>query len=307
MADNVWLGGTSTAWNTAGNWSTGSVPTSSDNVLFDHRAQRDCAGFDASAVTLASLRITSGYTYSIGTYAAGVLTRLRVSATLLTIGEPLGDGNIGSGSQLIAIDTGANATAVNVLNTNSTGQASGFAPVLLKGANSANKITVVSGWVGLGTYILAEAFQFPTINVTGNQAYVECGTGYATSSGSTPTINQTAGLAFVRHNLTTLNQEGGTTTTADACTITTADVGGNFFSNSSGTITTLNVQNGGSADFSQRTTARTVTNSNVYGTGQVNAENGIPKSITFTNPIAIARGAKSTQVNFGPDVSVQQS
>lgn len=307
MADNVWIGGTSTAWNTGGNWSTGSAPSSSDNVIFDHRAQNDCAAYNASAVTLASLRITSGFTKLIGTYSAGTVTRLQVSATNLVIGEALGDGTIGSGSQLIAIDLGSVASTVRVLNGNTTGQASGFAPILLKGSNTSNKITVVSGWVGLGTYILGEAFQFPTINVTGSSANVECGTGYSAGTGTSPTINQVDGLVTFRHALTTLNQEGGKAVSEGAVAITTADVGGSFVSNSTGTITTLNVQSGGLADFSQNTAARTVTNCNVYGTGTINCESGVPKHITFTNPIAIARGAKSGQVNFGPDVSIQQS
>jgi hypothetical protein len=307
MADNVWIGGSSTAWNTAGNWSTGGVPTSTDNVIFDHRAQNNCNGFDASAVTLTSLRITSGFTKYIGTYAAGVITRLQLSATTIVIGEPLGDGNYGSGSNFIALDTGTVATTIRVESSNSTGVASGFAPIMLKGSNSSNSITVVSGWVGLGTYALAEVIQFPTINVTGNTAVVEGGTGYTAGSGTTPKVNQTAGKIVFRHALTTLNQEGGYARSEGAGAITTADVGGEFISNSTGTIATLNVQDSGLADFSKSTAARTVTNTNVYGTGRINCESGVPKHITFTNAIALARGAKSPQVNFGPDLSIQQS
>lgn len=308
MPDNkVWIGGSSTAWNTAGNWSPSGVPVSTDSVLLDHRAQNDLAGFDASAVTLASLRITSGFTKLVGTYSAGVVTRLQVSATNVVIGERLGDGSIGSGSQLIALDTGTNATTIRIESANTTGQASGFAPILLKGSHSSNSISVNSGWVGIGTYALGETVQFPTITVTGADANVEIGTGYTAGSGTTPKINQTAGRVTFRHNLTTLNQEGGTAISEGTATITTADVGGIFVSNSTGTITTLNVQNGGLADFSQNPNARTVTNTNVYGSGLINCDSGVPKHITFTNAIAIARGAKSTQVNFGPDLSIQQS
>jgi hypothetical protein len=307
MDDNIWIGGSSTAWNTAGNWSTGSVPTSSDNVIFDHRAQNNCAAFDASAVTLTSLRITSGFTKYIGTYSAGVLTRLQLSATNIVIGEPMGDGQTGAGSQMIALDTGTVATTIRVLSSNTSGVVSGFAPILLKGSNSSNSITVVSGWVGIGTVILAEVVQFPTINVTGGQAVVEVGTGYTAGSGTTPKVNQTAGRVIFRHALTTLNQEGGLAISEGSGAIVTADVGGTFISNSTGAITTLNVQDNGLADFSQSTVARTVTNTNVYGTGRINAESGVPKHITFTNPIALARGAKSPQVNFGPDLSIQQS
>lgn len=302
MADNVWLGTTSTAWNTTTNWITGAVPTTGDNVIFDHRAVNDCAAYDASAVTLATLRITSGFTKLIGTISGAVVTRLKVSATSLVIGEPFGDGNIGTCSQLIALDFGTVQNTTRILASNSTGQSNGFAPILLKGTHASNAISVDAGWVGIGTITLAETFTYATINVTGTTANVELGSG-----GTLTTINQTDGTVQFRNNLTTLNQEGGTAISEGAATITTADVGGNFISNSTGTITTLNVQVGGNADFSQNPTARTVTNCNVYGTGTINCESGVPKHITFTNPIAIARGAKSTQVNFGPDVSIQQS
>jgi hypothetical protein len=302
MADNVWLGTTSTAWNVTTNWITGAVPTTGDNVIFDHRAQNDCAAFNASAVTLTSLRITSGFTKLIGTISGAAVTRLQLSATSLVIGETLGDGQIGSGSQLIAIDLGSAQSTIRILNANSTGQSNGFAPILLKGTHASNAISVEGGWVGIGTITLAEAFTFATINITGPSANVELGSG-----GTLTTINQTDGLCSFRNNLTTLNQESGTAISEGAATITTADVGGTFVANSTGTITTLNVQVNGVADFSQNPTARTVTNTNVYGTGRINSYSGVPKHVTYTNPIALARGAKSSQVEFGPDLSIQQS
>lgn len=248
------------------------------------------------------MRITSGFTKLIGTYSAGTVTRLQISATNLIIGEPFGDGTIGSGSQLIALDFGSVQNTTRVLSANSTGQSNGFAPILLKGTHASNAITVNNGWIGIGTITLAETFTFATVNVTGTDANVELGAG-----GTLTTINQTAGRIAFRNNLVTLNQEGGTAISEGAATITTADVGGTFVSNSTGTITTANVQVGGILDLGQSPTARTITATNVFGTGQIIAESGVPKHITFTGAIALARGAKSTQVNFGPDLSIQQS
>lgn len=303
MADYVWTGASSTAFGTAGNWSPAGPPITGDNAIFDHRAQNDCStDLAQSAITLATARITSGFTKKIGLYATGSLTRLSISITSLVIGEALGDGSIGAGSSLIAINLGTAQNTTRVLNGATSGEDTGFAPILLKGTHASNALHVFSGWVGVGTVTLAETSTFAAINVTGPEANVELGSGLTLT-----TINQVDGQVAFRNNLTTLNQEGGTAISEGAATITTADIGGTFFSNSTGTITTLNVQDNGLADFSQSPTGRTVTNCTVYGTGRIDAENGVPKSIVFTNPIAVARGAKSSQVEFGPDLSIQQS
>lgn len=307
MADYAWIGTTSTAFATTTNWLPNGTPTTGDNLIFDHRAQNNLAASDQSATTFASVRITSGFTKLIGTYAAGAITRWQAGITSLTIGEPLGDGSVGSGSQMLAIDLGTVANTTTVYATNSVGQSNGFAPVLLKGVNTSNSITVQSGWVGVGTITLAETFRFTTINVTGPQAIVELGTGWSSGSGVTSTINQKSGVIWIRHNVDTLNQEGGVATSQGAGTMTTANVGGTLVSNSTGTITTLNVESSGFADFSQSAASRTVTNCNVYGGGRLNAETGRSLAVTFSNAISLERGAKSTQINFGPDVDVQQS
>ena len=302
MANYVWIGGISDSFATSGNWSPAGIPTTGDSVLLDGRAQRSIASsLSQSSVTLAAMRITSAFTYDVGAVSNGALSRLAISVTSLLIGEPNGDGSIGPGSNLIALNFGSNQNTTRVINANTSGT-SGFAPIMLLGTHASNALYVSSGWVGVGTDILGESSTYATVNVVGQDANVELGSGLTLT-----TINQNSGRVTFRSNLTTLNQEGGEAISEGSGTITTADVGGRFVSNSTGTITTLNVQNGGIADFSQSPAARTVTTANVYGTGQINAENGVPLSVTFTNPVNCYRGAKTTQVNFGPDVDVQQS
>jgi hypothetical protein len=46
----IWLGTTSTNWNTGSNWSTGVVPTSSDNILISNLAVNDCVLSGIAAV-----------------------------------------------------------------------------------------------------------------------------------------------------------------------------------------------------------------------------------------------------------------
>lgn len=42
----VWIGGTSTDPNVAGNWEDGNVPTDEDEIIFNDQAEQECAGHD---------------------------------------------------------------------------------------------------------------------------------------------------------------------------------------------------------------------------------------------------------------------
>lgn len=91
-----WLGGTSTSWNTASNWSTSSVPTSIDNVT-----------------------IPSGTTYSpsIGSSITAVCKNLTINASaLLTIGNT--DAGGGSFSIYGDLTNNGNIYHTSDLNTN---------------------------------------------------------------------------------------------------------------------------------------------------------------------------------------------
>lgn len=304
MATYAWIGTTSTAWNTTTNWLPNGTPGNSDTVIFDGRAVKNCVAYDASATTLALLRITSAFTYQIGTFSSGVVTPLQVGATNVIIGEPDADGNIGAGSNGIALDFGSTVGTVRVLNTATVGT-SGFAPVLLRGTATANVLIVSGGWVHVGgggnTSSLNDTATVQNLSLLGPAANVE------TSGGTTlTTVNQLDGRILFRSAVTTFNQEGGVAQSEGTGTITTADVGGTFVSNSTGTITTANVQNGGVLDLSQNNAARTITNATLFGTGRLLMP--IPYSaITFTNGVDLTRGARSEQIVGAADVTVSFS
>jgi hypothetical protein len=81
MATVTWTGGGNDGdWDNEVNWSTGTVPVDSDDVILDAGSRDIVDGLNQSAVTLTSLTIRPGYTGSIG--ANG--TSLQISATTLS-------------------------------------------------------------------------------------------------------------------------------------------------------------------------------------------------------------------------------
>lgn len=297
MPDNAWIGGTSTVWSLAANWFTGSVPVTGDTVTFDGRAQRNLDGFDASAVTLAALRVYSSFLKRIGTNDAGVVTPLKVGATLCDIGLPGENGSNSSGGESIGLDFAAIQTTCNLHASRNSGQ-NGFSCVMIRGTHASNKFNVKAANVGFGTVAPGESVVLSQLDV-GKGALVTVGYG-ATAT----TINQTDGDAVLLAAATTINQLGGTMTTRGTGAITTVNAGGKFVSNSTGTITTITAMGNGEADFSQSPVARTVTNARVDGPGaKFNADNGAMRtgsvSLTLTNGVICQNGAKSNQVNLG--------
>lgn len=303
MASYVWVGGSSTAFGTAGNWlkddGTNEVPVDGSTVIFDGRAQNNCAGSDQSAIEPALVRITSDFTKQIGTYSAGTITFLQLGPATTIIGEPRPDGTFGSGSQMIAINFTTDVSVTRVLSTATEGQG-GFPPVIIKGTSTTRTLQVFSGWVGDGVY-LGESTTLATCSVLGPDARVELGVGATLS-----TVHQTGGSLTFRSAVTTFNQEGGTARSEGSGAITTADIGGQFVSNSTGTITNANIQNGGYLVLDESNASRTVTNTVIYGTGRVRLP--IPYSaVTFTNGIDLLRGATTEQIENGRDVTVSLS
>jgi hypothetical protein len=304
MASYVWIGGSSGVPATAANWlqddGTDGTPTNGDHIIFDGRAQQ---GVTASltgltAVTLASITIKSSFTYNIGVIATGALTYFEVGATNVVIGEPEGDGSIGAGSNLIAINLMAATNTTRVKSAASTGT-SGFAPVMLKGTATANKLVAASGWVGYGMNRPNETYVLQQCDVIGEDANVELGGG-----GTLTTINQVSGRVAFRNNLTTLDQQGGEAQSEGTATLTTGNIGGTFRSNSSGTITTANVNNGGILDFTGSTVARTVTNAFIRGTGRIVVPVTDWDVITVTNGVDFINGAQSQQLEGWSNVTL---
>lgn len=295
MADYVWIGTTSSAFGTSTNWSPTGVPTTGDTITFDGRAIAALTGGNQSSITLTRITQFQSCSYDVGSIANPLL----ISATTVEIGVPPEDGTSGSGAEFHLV-TGSNATSVTVYNSKSTGT-SGKAPILIRGINASNKLQVRGGLVAIAEDAPGTSATFSEVTVVGSSAKVTIGSGVTLT-----TVYQSDGNILLKCAATTVTQTGGQLATKGSGAITTANVGGTAVLNATGTITNLNVNAGGSADFSQTTDARTVTNPKVYGSGKINADNGKTLSVTFTNAVQCLNGAKSSQINFG-SVSVQQS
>ena len=306
-------------WSTDANWSSGSKPAAGDTVVIENSDAPILWGLDQSAVTLTELRVMQSYTGKIGlpedqfTTAATQTdstkseyrdTYLKVSATLVRIGEHYGGGAPG-GAGRIKLDTGSNQTQVNVANSAATSTDGNLEPVRWLGGHAGNTMNVTKGRVGVATTVAGETATLSELNVgqRGNlasDADVNLGAGVTIT-----TVNQSGGDVVTAANLTTVNQSGGTLTTCGSAAIATANIGGTAYFNATGSITTLRVVGAGSADFSRDPRDKTVANCELHKGASLNLDNGNPLSVTFTNDIDFIRcEPRDTTFVTGPHVAV---
>lgn len=311
MPNYYHTGATDGTWTNVANWieSDGTAPAAApgtgDSIVFDGRSTGVLTGSPAGTIRLTKVQIKQSC--PTASYIGTALAPITAAVDTFIVGEEDGSGSNSSGCQKICWNFGASAsgysgTTVKILKTNNTGL-DGLEVVQLQGTHASNKAYIEGPClVGFGTSFPGQAYTMSQVNITGSGARVTLGSG-----GTVTTIYQNNGSAVVNCAFTTLEQTGGSLRTEGTGTLTTANVGGNFISNSGGTITTLDVENGGFADFDQTSVSRTVTNCFVHGTGEISANNGQTLSVTFTNGIDVLDGAKTAQVEFGTNVTVQQS
>ena len=306
-------------WSTNANWSGGSKPAASDTVVIENSAVPILWGLDQAGVTLAELRIMQSYTGTIGLpedqFTTGATdsdttkpeyreTYLKISATMVRIGEHYGSGNP-AGAGRIKLDTGSNQTQLNVANSATTSTDGNLEPIRWLGSHASNAVNVTKGRLGVATTVAGETATISELNVgqRGNlasDADVNLGPGVTIT-----TLNQSAGEVVTAAGLTTVNQSGGTVTSCGAATIATANIGGAAYFNATGTITTLRVVGAGSADFSRDPRDKTVTNCELHKGAQLNLDNGNPLSVTFTNDIDFIRcEPRDTTFITGPHVTL---
>lgn len=285
MSSYLWSGSSSTAWATGANWSPSGPPsTSGDSAYFDGTCTQGLASSNQSATTLALLEIYSSFAFTIGSIGSP----MQVGATQCRIGDSQGVSGTGSGR--ITLDFGTIQTNVYVTSTSNASTDIGKPSVRLKGANSSNVATVASGSVGFAVETVSDTATFGTIAITGSGASVTIGAGMTLT-----TLLQSAGTTVMYSGATNVYVEGGTLTVNGAGAIAAAQVAGYAYLQSSGTITTLSVYSGGTADFSGSAVPRTVTTLYAYKGATIIYD---PAIITFTNPPLVPDG----QVN---DVSWQ--
>lgn len=288
MATKQWTGASSSAWATSGNWSPSGAPGAGDTVIIGSSATAALTGSDVSATSLASLTITMGMAYTVGSSA----TPLKCSATTVTIGSS--DTTSAPANQWAVHTT--NAATISVQGSAQAG-VSGVEPVLLLSDSSSATLNVSAGLVGLAT-IASSTSSIGAVTVGGGQ--LNCGSG-VTFSG-TNTMN--GGVAYVNSNPSPVVMNSGTLTTQGTYTLGTLTTnGGTLYANhrpsSGNAVTTWNF-NGG--------TVSTRTSSGVFLVGTINftatGTTGTmlmeqPNQIQASTAFTISSGVNTRVVMYG--------
>jgi fibronectin-binding autotransporter adhesin len=226
---STWVGGTSTDWNLAANWSAG-IPTSGTATI---------NSVPANICTITANPSVAPNDVAVGV-AAGTTGRVDHRAGTLT------QGVIGSTGNWVFIG-GGNATGVgtyNLADTSVTGQAN-----LTTFGQGSGSLTIGKLWVGgrdnaAGTGTV-------NINTTGTISAQSTGSGQAASviigsQGGTGTLNMDSGTINAAGELWMGNQTGtGTLNVGGTVNVTGATRVTRGASNTSLTLGTLNVNNGG--------------------------------------------------------------
>ena len=274
MAMVKWLGTSSTSWATGANWSTGSAPGASDIAVFSSTSQTISG--TPPTTSIAGLRVTEGFTGSIGTSSSP----MGIAATTAVINCPNGQ----------VYTTGAMTTLTVI--------ACGGASPGLKMTNSAVTELNISGFVGAiefvgtGGPLSVNMFDSPFATLTVPSTASTHRTLKMNSGTFTTSIGATHGVTV----------DGGELTINGTETVNTiTQSGGVVKYNSSGAVTTITV-NGGLMSFAENpSTALTVSNANLTN-GTLDERNGLA-NITYTNDISV-KGSGTILADVGRTVAI---
>lgn len=255
MAKVYWQG-TDGNWGAAGNWSTGSVPTDDDFVVFPRTASGAItAGLDQSAVSLSGVHIASGSTIRIGAENDPLILVVNNDFQHAGAGDLHLDFGGGVGTvYLIADDPATHITLYD------------------------NGLGVASAMVLRGTLIARQGvtrLHVSEVNSPGDATVVIDGSVFGQ-------LFQQSGRVFISTSTAggvILMQGGYCEVTNDKPVLGAYLFGGVLEHNGAGTTTTLVVM-GGLAEFNAVSKVRTITNATVYAGGRFHYD---PDLVTVTN------------------------
>lgn len=278
-------------WETAANWSTGAVPTSSDDVVFESNSE-EVFWLPSSEQQINSLKIAHSYTGKIGlpaesfktTDSASVSTAREYRTTYLkarTASAEIGNYSgvqQGSGSGRIKLDFGSTtACTILVYRTASLATESALQPVRIKASHASTTLAVFAGTVGVATDTAGETSQLSSISIEAGNMFVGDGV-----------------------TLATLQQNGGTVLTENAPTTVNVD-DGQLTMIGTGTVTNLNVA--GTCDNTQSTL--TITNCSIYRNAQYSTDYS---RVTHSNPIKVQHcRLEDVSIDVGSHVAIAPS
>ena len=285
-------------WGIASNWLEGAVPADSDTVVFDRGNVDLLYDLEQNKIEPTLMTITQGYTGSIGLPTRNSNGYEEYRGTHLTVGPAtlnIGTG-FGSGSGRIKINSGSDPVTLNVYATG-TSTEQGVHALNWKGTHASNVLNVYGGDVGIAMFS-GETAVVATLRQNGGT--IESGTGLTWT-----TINKAGGTLITNAAATTITNDAGDLTCKAGAHTTINLTGGTLYYESSGTITTLAIYDGATADFRRTNLARTVTNCTVTSGGSVFDRS---KTVTWTNGIDLYQcGNEDVTIEIGKHFTLTPS
>jgi hypothetical protein len=263
--------------NTA-NWSGGSLPVDSDDILFDHRAAAGMYyALAQTAITPASITFDIGFAQKIGLPDVNRVNQAAPFDEYLGRYLQLGTSGDALNIQIrvkcpscsrLRLDTGSSQATLVVSDTGAR-ELSDFPVFDWKGTHASNEMTVAKGDVGVafaeGDTSTLATLRMNFVNDRVNDARVTCGDGATLT-----TVTKAGGQLTSNSNVTTFTQSGGDTNfmsgRGTAATLGTATVrGGVLYYQSTGAIgTKIIVAGPGKVDFRKDNRARTIAAVHLY-------------------------------------------
>jgi hypothetical protein len=261
----------------ADNWSGGTVPSASDLLVFDHQAVASLKyGLDQSS-NAHDITVTSGFRHGIGLPAVNTddtqypYDEFRDRFLAVNGGTVLIEGQA---AKALRINTGSSASGITVLSSGQV-EETNVPPIEVRANHSSSTVAVAGGTVGIN--FDGTSGQVSSITIGGTaQPNVVIG-----NSMTVATVAQSSGVTVNYSACTTLTVSGGTFEQIAGAVNELNVEGGIVYQTGTGTITTL-YHTGGVFDCTKNSTARTITNANVYRGATIKDPLG---SITWTNGI----------------------
>jgi hypothetical protein len=293
---------------TAANYSGAAVPGNGDTLNIDPDATSDLRYGLATLAAVTGLTINYTGAVKVGlppTNADGTAypeyrqTYLQTAGGTVNVGATT-TGQAIQGGDRFKHDGGSTQTTWNVYLTG-FGQDSNLEAVLLKGTHASNVLNVV-GQSQVGVAVFGgEVATLLNLRVTGQNAYVRCGSGVTlgtvTNDGGTLELNSAVGTA--------LNHDAGTTTiNGSGAVAQLTGLGGVVAYNTSGTLGgTTQLHNGCLLSFAGDSRAKTVTNAvKSYSAGNVYDPLKVAASLAVNY-----YGSVPDAAGFGPNCKVTRA
>ena len=272
-------------WNVAANWSASGVP-SADVVYIDNFEGHIKYGLDQSAIDITAMNILASMTGDIGLpdqseagdyYEYRPTYLVHQTCTTYNVGE-----GEGAGSGRLRLNASAAASTLNMWRTGPR-KDPGIPSLLWKGTHATNVVNAHRGDLGIA-YLPGETAVVATLRVGWvtdqlGDCQVWCGAGVTLT-----TVIQTGGRLVTNSAGTTMTQQAGEWIAYSGAWTTINCRNATVTWNSTGTITTLNLDSDGVFDADQDERAFTITNCTLKKGATIKNMKG---RITFTNGIIL--------------------